>query len=600
MEQVSNNKFFEYLKKGNQDGFWLETVNYKTSELFDFLDKHESLFIEFIAICIADFVREKELINHYPFFAYCIYGDANWAKYRSKLQRYLHRYPFIEEMIIDSNKTLINSLEDEIEWNKDEWVLIDKQLESVKKHRINYKGLSYSIKSQLKTYTEHLLENGETKEKIKSKIDSIKKIVDAYLETNDVTLDDFSLIKKITVDQLVLHFQINKKEFKMGTIRKFFTDTKMFYEWLIETEQLTRNNPFKEYKFVNSDSYTESTKYISEQIVDEINKVSNNFEDIAKTTWIVLMNTGMRVSEMLNIEADNIWYDSEKNMNFLKYRPDKTMKNRLRKGIDSYHTIPIIKEVADMLNKQLKTSSVLRNNANVNKIFIEKRKGFIKPIQAKSIADKINKEMKKYNILNEDGSPFQYKHHMCRKTFVIELIEKGRSVEEIADYINHLSKETTEKYYADIRLSKIASLDSQMFEKLFEETLDKEIKTMYSKKEKNSFFEEIKLGVRDTPEGHGHCAKHVSFGPCVKKSCVGCNFLIIGPQKLPNWYKLYQEQQVYLKELENEFKNNGDQNYENNRLYQREVNLLTIYKDTIDKTEKFAERMGINVSQYQI
>lgn len=95
------------------------------------------------------------------------------------------------------------------------------------------------------------------------------------------------------------------------------------------------------------------------------------------------------------------------------------------------------------------------------------------------------------------------------------------------------------------------------------------------------------LGSRNTPEGHGTCIKHVSFGPCHKKKCVGCKMLITGPQKLSMWKTLYSEQQTYLDEWIKVMIENKIDDWKDYREYQAEINLLQIYGDTIQKLEKF-------------
>ncbi|MDF9580313.1 hypothetical protein [Bacillus paranthracis] len=95
------------------------------------------------------------------------------------------------------------------------------------------------------------------------------------------------------------------------------------------------------------------------------------------------------------------------------------------------------------------------------------------------------------------------------------------------------------------------------------------------------------MGSRSTPEGHGTCIKHVSFGPCHKKKCVGCKMLITGPQKLEMWKELYSEQQSYLDEWEKVMIENNIGDWKDYREYQAEISLLKTYDDTVQKLEKF-------------
>ncbi|KPD05544.1 hypothetical protein AM501_25670 [Aneurinibacillus migulanus] len=63
--------------------------------------------------------------------------------------------------------------------------------------------------------------------------------------------------------------------------------------------------------------------------------------------------------------------------------------------------------------------------------------------------------------------------------------------------------------------------------------------------------------------------------------------LLTGPQKLTMWQKLYDEQQDYLEQLKQEMVVQGIKEYECYRGYQSELHLLSLYKNTILKIERF-------------
>jgi hypothetical protein len=158
----------------------------------------------------------------------------------------------------------------------------------------------------------------------------------------------------------------------------------------------------------------------------------------------------------------------------------------------------------------------------------------------------------------------------------------------VGEILGHLVEKTTSQYYQDIDTMKIAELDKQLFEQLFD-TMDEDARNAFTPFEFEQLKKEIMKGSRETPEGHGSCVKHVSFGPCKKSSCVGCSLLLTGPQKLPMWRKLHLEQQSYINNMVNTMKRQGIEDYENYRDYQAEQHLLALYEDTITKIEKFIQ-----------
>ncbi|HDW3057609.1 TPA: site-specific integrase, partial [Bacillus cereus] len=260
---------------------------------------------------------------------------------------------------------------------------------------------------------------------------------------------------------------------------------------------------------------------------------------------------------------------------------------RRKHGLEDYHYLPISDaSLIKIINQQIEDTRELRKISGENRIFLKNTRKGIKLYSGTEIARAINKLIHKYSIRNRDGLLWKYTHHQCRKTVAVNLFTNGATVEEVSDWLTHLDSKATMKHYHDIELMKIAKLDAEYFNIAFD-SLDSEIKNIYSPSELKHLKDEIMMGSRNTPEGHGTCIKHVSFGPCHKRKCVGCKMLITGPQKLGMWKKLYSEQQSYLNECEKVMIENNIDDWKDYREYQAEINLLKTYGDTVQKLEKF-------------
>ncbi|MFP7479652.1 tyrosine-type recombinase/integrase [Terribacillus saccharophilus] len=488
-------------------------------------------------------------------------------------------------------------LEDDI------WILREKRLQGFRKHTLVYSGLSENDKRYLKIHIDELYKMTAIKYKaLYKRVHAITTIIKHFAEL-PYNVDSIFNINYYHLLHLLDHLQQLKKAdgqryFKLPYIYNLYQQAGQFLDWYIEKIDSEQSNPFSEIKMPNIKSFSKSTNYIPEEVIEKIEKVMHELPDMYQNAWTIMMNTGLRFSDIQAITSSCITFDEEIGTNLFTYLNTKMESQRILSGESKYHTIPVSDIVVEAVENQKQLTSDLRLVADTDKIFVTiNRHSEVVEFVGRPLATSINRLIKKYNIFDENKNPFHYTNHQCRKTVIVDLLSKGHSLRKVADYINH-SERTSARYYRDVEAKKIADLDHKMFQELFEETISEEVKDTYNTVEKQALFKEIQLGSRETPEGHGTCVKHVSFGPCHKKKCVGCKMLISGPQKLPKWYHLYREQEKYLKELEEEYKNSGIENYQEYRDYQQESHLLNVYVNTIEKIENFAKRRGISIEQY--
>ncbi|MEC3543393.1 site-specific integrase, partial [Bacillus thuringiensis] len=541
------------------------------------------------------FKNKFNMVNRGTLLAYCIYGKKKYSDVRSSLQSYIN-LEILFEITQEIHDYITSNFTDQCDFNNDLW-LIGEKLNQNKRlqfstYQLDFSSLNGPLKSATKDYLFYLRSQHHLGRRIQKDLAHIKVVASQLLLITDFSVTSAHQINSHHVQHLLLHFQQLKKEngdktYALGTIRQMFTTWKMFFDWLIDREFYNiTNNPFRKITFHNVANHSKSTEHIPENVIEFLKEKMHELPPYTQNIWTILINTGMRISEAMGLKEDCLEFNSEYESYILEYTPSKDTSNKDK------HRIPIPNAVVQAINNQKQLSRKIRLESKSSLLFIKKNTTGghygITSLRTQTISDQINNLLKKYNITKLDGEIFKYRQHMCRKTKIMEMLEQGFNIREIADYINHSDEDTTQKYYSEMNLEKIAQLDALMFEKIFEQTLDREIQQQYNLQEKEALFKEIKLGTRETPEGHGHCVKHVSFGPCHKKKCVGCRLLITGPQKLPMWYKLYNEQKEYIKQLESEFQNNKIENFKEHRSYQSEINLLNLYWDTIKKVESLA------------
>lgn len=588
------------LKSFDKKLFWGTFSCLERPYLFKILqDELIEDFELFVSNCANEYIRQIKNTSYLGFISFCLTGveDVYFARCN---ERQTIKFPIFKEMAKKIMLNFSSNKKEEYIFGNDEWTVIDgRKIESIKTAKLVFTGLKMNIKTDVKNYIVSLLDDSISRKRIQTILSSIKLIL-TELENLSYEINSLSDLNIFHVQHLITHFQNiknddGKRKYTLSTIRGQFTHMRLFIDWIIENdESIKMNNPFRKYKFKNASSFAMNpTEYIPEDIVEQLLDKLGSAPQYVQNTWTIMMHVGMRISEVIDLDVGCLNFNKEIGSYELSYIPKKNNQSRQNQGFDD-HKVPVNSVVVDAINNQIDTSADLRLLSGSTKIFLTYKNNIVTQPNPSTISGHINKVIKKYNIKGSDDKLYYFKNHMCRKTLIVELLTKGQSIEAVADYIGH-TEETSRRHYAEIEKRKLAELENAMFEKLLDSTLDEEIKKEYSFNERNSLITEIKLGVRETPEGHGYCTKHVSFGPCQKKSCVGCKMLITGPQKLPMWYKLYNEQKQYLNELADEYKDNNVRDYEEHRLFQQQQRLLSIYKDTIEKVEKFAIKEGIPI-----
>ena len=464
---------------------------------------------------------------------------------------------------------------------------------------LNFDGINFSFRNEIQEYLLSWYQKGESGQSLSRRFYQIKRIAQGFQE---ITTDcgSFLEINYVNVLQIFDVLQQAKtikgeRKYALKSIQTGISEARLLFDWLkLKNDRETLKNPFRRLKLPNVGSFVESTQYIPDEVVEQLLNVIHECPVFVKRIWLIMMNTGIRVSEALNLKEDCLIYNDKEGIYYLYFLAHKTLKQRRRLGLDDYHSLPIMNpEIIEIIRQQIEETGGLRKVGRTPYIFLKEANSdrVVNPKQVtrylpSTVNQTINSCIKRHQIKDKNGDIWHYSNHQCRKTVAVKLLSDGASVTDVGEILGHLAEKTTRQYYQDIDTMKIAELDLQLFEQLFE-TMDEDARSAFTPYEFEQLKKEILKGSRETPEGHGSCVKHVSFGPCKKSSCVGCSLLLTGPQKLSMWRKLHLEQQSYINNLIKTMKRQGIEDYENYRDYQAEKHLLILYEDTITIIEKF-------------
>ena len=106
-------------------------------------------------------------------------------------------------------------------------------------------------------------------------------------------------------------------------------------------------DPFAAFSFRNIHEYYKTTPVIPEDVIEQINKHSEEMPHIHKLLYDIFTNTGLRLKEVFFLEADCIEGSRYEGISQLKFKPYKVLASRRRHGAGDYHRIMILKTLAD-------------------------------------------------------------------------------------------------------------------------------------------------------------------------------------------------------------------------------------------------------------
>jgi len=182
------------------------------------------------------------------------------------------------------------------------------------------------------------------------------------------------------------------------------------------------------------------TKYISDDVMDEIEEALNLEPDqLFKTLLIVVIDTGARIGELLELETDDLLMDFT----------DKPVLEIKSTKNNSERYIPVSRRVYWSLKRLIRYTEELREEKGTNKIFIYRgRLNKIRILTQKIARDNLSRFLRRNNIQEE------VTFHSFRHTLGTDMLNNGMSIFEIQDYLGQLSSHST-AHYAKIKNPKV-------------------------------------------------------------------------------------------------------------------------------------------------
>lgn len=485
----------------------------------------------------------------------------------------------------------------QVDVSSDKWKLFYKQGPSLCWETIDFSGIhSPSLRLEIKYFMKYRYYT-TTGEKDRS-IHTLTYAVNFLTEQNP-DIHFFADIDDVVVRSLYMQMERGYGERKDGksvsNIMRVFSALSVLMEYLMGDHRdktmrspIPHENPFCRYRFPNAKDYKVRTAVIPESVAEQLDAHLDEISPVYALLYRIFSATGMRMKEVLFLEADCLESARYADVMQLRYRQYKTLTARRKTGVPDYHRILISKALADEIAWHIEKTESWRKELDVSYVFVNKRPNFrASMLNMYNYLMVMNGLIEKYGLCDENGHLWHLTSKQHRKTLAVTLIENGASVDELAYWLGHLSRSSASGYYAEVRKVKLAELNTEFFHKKFDLLLSENQLEEYTEEERRLLYMDFCMEQRRVE--FGFCLKKLADGGCANRSslinCINCKNLCTGAKYLPYWKSLLKEQLGTVERLLAAYAKAGIEDYAEFREYRQAVFLQGGYESIVAAIE---------------
>ena len=266
---------------------------------------------------------------------------------------------------------------------------------------------SFNLEELLKLYKAELEIQGQTPRTIKTYTFFIKKFLE-FLQKKGV--DPYSLEKRHLKEFLLRTHA--EKNYSIKSLYNLILALKSFLRFL-EREDLVKS--LKLPKLPKS-----LPKALTKEEIRRLIDAADNLRD--KLIIILFYATGLRVSEMRNLNVEDINFEDE----FLIVRQGKGRKDRV---------VPLPRKVIELLKQYLKWRDEYYLNKKENALFLNKNGKRMSYEYIEKIVRNVGKK-----------AGIKVTCHMLRHSFATHMLENGADIRVIQEILGHEKLSTTQIY----------------------------------------------------------------------------------------------------------------------------------------------------------
>ncbi|PEU13473.1 site-specific integrase [Bacillus sp. AFS019443] len=373
-------------------------------------------------------------------------------------------------------------------------------------------------------------------------------------------------LQRLHVEQYLLYFNHRLGHLSAGTKSDYLYAVKVFIDYLQRTEHPKAPIKsvftlfFKE-DFPKQRRWNENEiKYIPDSVMSQLEVLlSQNPDELAPPmkgtdkkyipVIILLMATGWRISDILNLRYHNCLITDNKKNYYLQGDIPKTEVKR--------HRIPIDKDVATIVQaviEQTKDKSTIENNPEKYLFVLIKGKRKGNPFYSGNVSRALNRLAKRYNIVDQDGSIFHFRNHAFRHTKGVELINLGMNLTHIMKWFAHSTPEMTLVYakIADNTLRREWEKAQKKKGPLLRVNLDNGQVNEMAMDEDLIHWEYMRSNIEAVRVPLGFCLASKKEGcPYVVTPCLTCPNFCTSPDNLPDFEREIQYVEEHIQMTQN-------------------------------------------------
>lgn len=370
----------------------------------------------------------------------------------------------VDDAIINQEHVLIRDNRKEINTIKDKWTLYYKKGLSLQYCAFDFSEIeSIYLKRECQMFLRDEY-NGDNIQYMSDKYGCLRSaLVRLQNEFNTERLAD---IDSVQMGILVQRLQLDKN-IAPSTMSLYRTALSDLSDYLISLDKYGYKpsfNVFNKVSFYNVSNMKKNTEYIPDDVAMKIDEHIADMPIHFSLAYKMFSVTGMRSKEIFHITYPCCDYTEEKD-GYVKliFNQHKVKLQSRRRGVSEEDFVFIEKSLAKEIDVYATIESGVRRGLKIPYLFINKRDGNINLYTGDAFAVAINKIIKKYDIRDNTGKLWLFSPRQTRKTLAVNLIDSGAPTHVVSKQLGHINQKTTQKYYTEVKLMKLAEMDSLFF-----------------------------------------------------------------------------------------------------------------------------------------
>lgn len=302
------------------------------------------------------------------------------------------------------------------------------------------------------------------------------------------------------------------------------------------------------------------------------------------------METGWRISDIRCIRVEDITAeDPASGMPQVRARSPKTAASRIKRRLGDKIFAVISPGLHSEIEAYIEETSALREMYGVETLFFSIDNGVRGEFSATTFNNAVNRLLERYGMQSIVEGWEAFTSRQTRKTVAVELVSSGAPLTAVQKQLGHVGQGTTERIYAEVRMKRIAELNSEFFQQRFNLLIESGRLDLYTEEERRWLYVDFCTNRRNVELGV--CSKHPSEGRCADLgniSCASCPKLCTGRAFQARWQELYEDSSRLLAQFEAKYAELDIpmDEYEGYTEYAQERTLNERYRAVLDAIEE--------------